>query len=62
MNTKSAIGWNIDATNEEVVRESIEWDDDLSQEGDPESVLTPDRRTRVDECHYAPGGKYRGKL
>ena len=68
MKTKTAptaVVWNIDATDEEVVRESVResiaWNSDLSPMGVPESVLTPDLRTRVEECHYAPGGKYRGK-
>ena len=62
MNTKTAVVWDTDMTDEKVVSESIDWDDDLSLEDETESVLTPDRRTRVEERHYAPGGKYRGKF
>ena len=62
MNTETAVLWNIDATDEEVVRESTSWNPDLSPAGVLETPFKPDRRTRVEACHYAPGGKYRSKL
>ena len=65
MDTKTAVVWNIDATDEEVVRESVRestaWNPDPSLVGEPESAFNPDRRTRVEERHYATGGKYRSK-
>ena len=62
MDTEMAILWNLDTIDEEINRESIDWDAESLLEGGPESLLTPDLRKRVDEVHYATGGKYRGKL
>ena len=59
MDTDTAVVWNMDATSEEVVSESVDGVPGHSLEGEPG---TPDRRTRVEEDHYAPGGKYRGML
>lgn len=59
--TSTAVVWNLDATDEEVINESISGFQDTYQVAGNESVLTHDRRKRVDESHYAPGGKYRSK-
>ena len=61
MSTQTAILWNLDTANEEVIRESIDWDLHFSH-GEPESVFKVDKRTRVEPRHYATGGQYRSKL
>ena len=65
MNTKTAVVWDIDATNEEVVKESVRestaWNPSLSLLGEPEAAFKPDLRKKVEKHHYATGGKYRGK-
>ena len=58
MSTKKAILWNLDATDEEVISESIP---NAYPVGEPESLLELDRRERVEASHYAPGGKYRSE-
>ncbi len=62
MATTTAVLWNLDATDEEVINESIGWYPDTFLAGEPESVLKLDLRKRVEKCHYAPGGKYHGEL
>ena len=62
MITGTAVVWNIEATDEEVVRESTSWDPNPSLVGELETPYSPDLRTRVEKRHYAPGGKYRSKL
>lgn len=60
--TSKAVVWNLDATDEEVINESISGRQDTYQVADElESVRKRDGRKRVDESHYAPGGKYRSK-
>lgn len=60
--TSTAVVWNLDATDEEVVNESISgFQDTYLVVDELESVLKHDRRKRVDEAHYAPGGKYRSE-
>lgn len=61
MSTDTAALWNLDVTDEEVVRESIGYRPDIPSAGERETVFTPDRRERVNEIHFAPDGKYRGK-
>lgn len=60
--TGSAVVWNLDATDEEVIKESIgRFQDTYLVVNELESVRKHDGRKRVDGSHYAPGGKYRSK-
>ena len=62
MRTSTAVLWNLKLTDEGVVRESMHGLPGISLDGEPESVYKPGLRTRVEEHHYAPGGKYRSRL
>lgn len=60
--TSRAVVWNLDATDEEVINESISGLQDTYLVADElEAVRKRDGRKRVDKSHYAPGGKYRSK-
>ncbi len=52
MGTSTAVLWDLNVTNQEVVKESVGWDPGISLSGGPEAVYSPDLRTRVEAHHY----------
>ena len=58
----TAVVWNLDATDEAVINESIDGGPYKFLANEPhETALTIDRRKRVEKRHYASGGKNRGE-